>query len=136
MHVLVDRKRLQMSLFINVLKYIGIEPGTVVLQVTANDPDLNPVLQYNFAPGGNPNSTFSIDAYSGKIAIAKELDYEIKSSYVLKVQASDKNHTVDTEVTVNLIDENDNAPAFTQQSYQVNNIHHIHTTVIIFCNFC
>ena len=58
----------------------------VVKQVTANDVDLNPILTYDFAANGNPEEAFSIDRYSGKIAIAKALDYERRSRYQLKIQ--------------------------------------------------
>ena len=87
--------------------------------MTATDEDLDPVLQYDFTPGGNHNDQFSIDPYSGKISVAKPLDYEMTRAYKLKVQVFDKNHTVATEVILNVTDENDNPPVFTQQSYQV-----------------
>ena len=64
----------------------GQELGTLVLQVTANDKDLNPVLRYDFARNGNPGSAFSIDRYSGRITVVKELDYEKKSRYLLQVK--------------------------------------------------
>ena len=59
-----------------------------MLQVTANDKDLNPVLNYDFTPDGNPGNTFTIDRYSGRITIAKPLDYEERTKYVLKVKVS------------------------------------------------
>jgi protocadherin-16/23 len=52
----------------------GTQPGSEVITVTANDRDLIPVLTYDFADGGNPGATFSIDRYSGRITIAKEPD--------------------------------------------------------------
>ena len=115
--------------------FTGTEPGSFVMQVTATDEDLDPVLQYHFAPGGNYNDQFSIDPYSGKISVAKPLDYELTRAYKLKVQVHDKNHTVATEVILNVTDENDNAPRFTQQSYQVN----LCLSAILcscFCYFC
>lgn len=66
--------------------FTGTELGTVVKQVTANDVDLNPILTYDFAANGNPEEAFSIDRYSGKIAIAKPLDYERMSRYQLRIQ--------------------------------------------------
>ena len=59
-----------------------------VIKVTANDPDLNPVLTYSFTPSGNPGQMFSIDTYSGRIALAKRLDYEYQKKYVLTVVVS------------------------------------------------
>ena len=64
----------------------GAELGTFILQVTANDVDLNPILEYTFAPNGNPEGTFDIELYSGRITLAKPLDYEHKPRYTLLVQ--------------------------------------------------
>ena len=50
--------------------------------VTANDVD-NPVLQYDFTYQGNPDSVFTIDKFSGKIRLAKNLDRESKRQYAL-----------------------------------------------------
>lgn len=87
--------------------------------ITANDVDTNPALTYAFANGGNPNELFSIDRYSGKITLSKPLDHETRPQHILRIQASDTAHVVDTTLTVNVIDENDNAPMFSQQFYQV-----------------
>ena len=99
----------------------GTELGTVIKTVTANDVDINPTLTYDFAPGGNPDSTFSIDRFSGKIAVAKQLDYEVRNRYHLKIQASDTSHVAQIDLIVNVADQNDNAPEFSEQSYQVRN---------------
>ena len=64
------------------------ELGTTIMGVTANDIDLNPILRYDFAPGGNPGETFSIDTYSGLLALAKPLDHEVTTSYMLKIRVS------------------------------------------------
>lgn len=63
----------------------GIEKGSVILEVTANDRDLTPELQYMFAPNGNPSDAFSIDRYSGKMTVAKKLDHEVMPVYHLLV---------------------------------------------------
>ena len=64
---------------------VGIEKGSVILEVTANDRDLNPSLNYEFAPGGNPHEAFSVDRYSGKITVARALDHEAVAVYNLLV---------------------------------------------------
>ena len=67
----------------------GDEPGTEVIKVTANDPDLNPVLTYSFEPKiGNPEGMFSIDTYSGRIIWAKKPDYEQQTKYTLTIVVS------------------------------------------------
>ena len=55
-------------------------------------------------------STDGVLKYSS--STTKALDYETKSSYALKVTASDVESSSTGTVTVNLVDENDNAPKF------------------------
>lgn len=99
--------------------FSGASLGAVVAEVTANDVDTNPALTYSFTEGGNPDSTFSIDRFSGAVTLARRLDYEGRRSYELKVRASDAAHAVLTSLTVHVTDENDNTPMFEQQSYEV-----------------
>lgn len=96
-----------------------MEIGSVVTTVTAVDPDINPTITYSFAPGGNQDRMFNIDAYSGTITLAEPLDRERQQSYNLVVTASDSQHSDQSYISVNIQDENDNAPVFTEQSYQV-----------------
>ncbi len=59
-----------------------------MIQLTATDQDLSPDLTYEFLPDGNPDMTFSIDRYSGKVSLTKPLDYEHMTKYLLKVLVS------------------------------------------------
>ncbi|XP_074651637.1 protein dachsous-like [Tubulanus polymorphus] len=93
--------------------------GTVITTVTANDVDLSPPLAYDFTSGGNPDNTFTIDKLSGKVTLAKPLDYEKRHQYTLRIQATDTVHPVTTDLVVNVIDENDNAPTFARNSYTI-----------------
>ncbi len=104
---------------VSLLTFLGIQLGTEVMQVTANDVDLKPALTYDFTSNGNPDNSFSIDRYSGRIAVARRLDYETRHEYIVWVQASDTVHNATTRIRVKLQDENDNPPEFSQQSYQV-----------------
>jgi hypothetical protein len=61
--------------------------GTVLLQITATDVDLRPMLTYFLING---NDTFSIDKYSGAISVAKPLDYETFTSYNLTVMVNSR----------------------------------------------
>ncbi|KAK3100154.1 hypothetical protein FSP39_015442 [Pinctada imbricata] len=92
--------------------------GTQVAQVTANDVDTNPTLLYDFTPQGNPGQTFSIDRFSGRITLARPLDHEERVHFVLQLVVNDTKHTDFTILDVYVADENDNAPKFSQQSYQ------------------
>ncbi|KAB7504840.1 Protein dachsous, partial [Armadillidium nasatum] len=95
------------------------EVGTLITTITANDVDTNPAITYNFAEDGNPGSMFSIDKFSGKIVLALPLDHEVQEEFMLKIEASDTAHVAQATITVQVIDENDNPPTFTQQAYQV-----------------
>ena len=63
--------------------------------------------------GGDPDSHFSIHPASGKVKIAKSLDYEMKSQYVLTLGARDRGiprKSSSTTLTINLLDESDSVP--------------------------
>jgi protocadherin-16/23 len=109
----------------------GSEVGTVITTITANDVDTNPTLTYDFADGGNPDRMFSIDRFSGKITLAQPLDHERQQQYTLRVQASDMAHITETSITVNVLDENDNAPVFSVQNYHASLPGKSRSTIII-----
>ncbi|CAL8272565.1 unnamed protein product [Boreogadus saida] len=102
--------------------------GTTVIQVTANDPDMdiNGQVTYSLeaAPGGNPavDDVFSIDGDSGWITVVRPVDCEAARLYRFLVVATDHggdaalSSSVAVEVTVT--DENDNAPRFTEDVYR------------------
>ncbi|KAG8176879.1 hypothetical protein JTE90_007488 [Oedothorax gibbosus] len=97
----------------------GVEVGTVITTITANDVDTNPALIYSFADGGNPDNLFSIDRFSGRITLAQPLDHEKQSQYLIQIHASDSSHIAETSLTVHVTDVNDNHPVFSKQPYQV-----------------
>ncbi|WP_312473279.1 cadherin domain-containing protein [Neobacillus sp.] len=105
--------------------------GTFIGTVSASDADGDP-LTFRIL-SGNETGTFKIDAVTGEITVAdgSQLDYETKTSYQLKVQASDTivpngylipftllralfaNSTSETDIatiTINVNDLNDNSP--------------------------
>ncbi|XP_035681485.1 protein dachsous-like [Branchiostoma floridae] len=102
---------------VNVLE--GAEVGSELALVTANDIDTDPTITYTFTTHGNPGGVFSIDRYSGKVTLAQPLDRESVQSYIITIMASDEVHTDQTNVEINVLDENDNPPVFDQQTYQV-----------------
>lgn len=97
--------------------------GYMVTQVTANDVDLSSTITYSFSDNSSTNSPFAIDRYTGVITLTRALDYEEERDYSLTVWASDSLHQTAGEVRVQVLDVNDNAPVFTQVSYQVQMIH-------------
>jgi len=68
-----------------IIFFVGTQVGTMILQVSATDADLNPTLAYGFQYSGLSEDAFSIDRYSGKIFIAKRLDHETCAVYQLTV---------------------------------------------------
>lgn len=97
--------------------------GYMVTQVTANDVDLSSTITYSFSDNSSTNSPFAIDRYTGVITLTRALDYEEETDYTLTVWASDSLHNTTGEVKVQVLDVNDNAPVFTQVSYQVQMIY-------------
>lgn len=94
--------------------------GQEVYVVSALDRDSTPEqVTFDFTPSSNPDSTFSIDRYSGRITLAKELDHEMEDMYVLNLIANDTVHTVTGDLHVSVIDENDNSPVFRASTYEV-----------------
>ncbi|XP_074535832.1 protocadherin Fat 3a isoform X2 [Halichoeres trimaculatus] len=69
--------------------------------------------------GGNTESVFDVEKAVGTIIIAKPLDAEQRSFYNLTVQATDGTNTAITQVHVTVLDNNDNAPIFSQPTYDV-----------------
>ncbi|KAM8902416.1 protocadherin Fat 3-like isoform 12-T16 [Spinachia spinachia] len=82
-------------------------------------------LQQSSAPlwfditGGNSDSMFDVEKAVGTIVIAKLLDAEQLSFYNLTVQATDGTNTAYTQVHITVLDNNDNAPIFSQPTYDV-----------------
>uniref|UniRef100_A0A9J7YAP4 FAT atypical cadherin 1b n=1 Tax=Cyprinus carpio carpio TaxID=630221 RepID=A0A9J7YAP4_CYPCA len=67
---------------------------------------------------GNVNSAFDINPNSGAVITRKKLDFETLSSYKLIVQGSDMaERSSSVTVNIQLKDENDNAPVFTQPEF-------------------
>uniref|UniRef100_A0A8C5X3A2 FAT atypical cadherin 4 n=1 Tax=Malurus cyaneus samueli TaxID=2593467 RepID=A0A8C5X3A2_9PASS len=89
-----------------------------ILTVAAVDRDsgLNGQLNYEIIKGNTENS-FSINRATGEIRSVQPLDRERLSQYTLTVKASDKGtplQSTTVKVIINILDENDNAPRFSQ----------------------
>lgn len=97
----------------------NLPAGYMVTQVTANDVDLSSAITYSFALNSSTSGPFAIDRYTGVITLTQALDYEAQREYALIVWASDSLHQTTGEVEVQVLDVNDNAPVFSQVSYQV-----------------
>ena len=93
---------------------------TVIVTVIANDADngLNAVVRYEITDGAN--GKFEINAETGEITPAATLDFEEQETYNLTVVAVDMGDVMlnDTSmVIITILDFNDNAPQFVNDTY-------------------
>ncbi|XP_051646572.1 protocadherin-23 isoform X1 [Manacus candei] len=96
------------------------QPGFIVTQVSASDADSRPALQFGFIYDNGPGMKFTIDQHTGVVTVVEPLDFEETAVYKLKIIVSDSVHQTEAELTILVLDINDNPPVFTQDSYQVN----------------
>lgn len=112
----------------------GLEVGSVITTVVANDVDSYPTLTYSWASSVElaDRKLFALDRYSGRVSLIGNLDYEQIRTYRLGVVVSDSEHTASTELNIVVTDDNDNPPVFEHPYYtftmtgsypQLNNFH-------------
>ncbi|ESO93788.1 hypothetical protein LOTGIDRAFT_105163 [Lottia gigantea] len=99
-------------------------PESFVASVKATDLDsgLNSDLVYTIEDG-NSNGWFKIDSGTGLMTIQSPLDHEIMSSVKMNVSARDggsQPFVSFTQVSVVILDENDEIPTFNQSVYPIN----------------
>lgn len=104
---------------VNITVSEDISENTLITTVTAVDHDqgTNGSVIYMFHPDTVVKypSTFSINAITGQLTLAKKVDRETISSYQIKVIAKDQGsppQSASATVFLSLIDVNDNVPVF------------------------
>lgn len=98
-------------------------PGSYVASITATDEDtgVNAQIFYNFE-SGNIHQWFAIDNASGLITTHSTLDREIQGTVELNISAKDGGPNPKyayTQLKVTILDENDEAPRFSQTQINV-----------------
>lgn len=102
----------------------GASVGASIMRVYSSDADegLNGDIYYKLI-GGDEMGKFSLDEATGQLFINKPLDRENIDRYQLTVMAHDSGQTIrlsaTTTISVEVLDENDNAPIFTQTQMKV-----------------
>lgn len=97
--------------------------NTPIIDIKATDEDsnLNGVIKYDIVKGDGLRQ-FQINNSNGSISLARSLDRETISDYVLEVQACDLGIPVQcnsVQVNIIVLDANDNAPVFSHANYSV-----------------
>ncbi|XP_077984865.1 protocadherin Fat 4-like [Glandiceps talaboti] len=96
--------------------------GTSVDQISATDPDLGPngLVTYSIESGANKDH-FTINANTGEIFTAAAIDRETIARYVLVCKGTDAGTPSlysEVDVIIDVGDENDNDPVFTEDPYE------------------
>lgn len=81
--------------------------------------DSGPPLSYTLHLDADSQGMFGVHHYGGGVSLTGSLNYEERTWYTLTVHSSDSEHQSEANLTVLVDDVNDNAPAFTQDLYQV-----------------
>lgn len=102
----------------------GASIGTQLIRIYTVDIDegLNGDVFYYIADG-DVDGRFAIDGSTGQITLAKKLDRETVSTYKLIVVAHDaaasNQLNANTTISIEILDENDNEPVFTQTNTEI-----------------
>ncbi|KAJ8022917.1 Protocadherin-15 [Holothuria leucospilota] len=87
------------------------------LQLRGLDRDSADSLEFILLEGDD--NVFRLDADTGALSLRRSLDFENKDFYYLEVVVLDANNNTDiANISVNVMDENDNAPQFSQSVYE------------------
>lgn len=108
---------------VNVPETAPINTPVIKLKVTDADEGKNALVSLEIV-GGNEGGEFYVNAETGMLYTAVQLDAETKALYTLTVSAVDQGNTgtrkqSSAKVKINIIDANDNDPVFEQSEITV-----------------
>ncbi|KAK2166139.1 hypothetical protein LSH36_41g01019 [Paralvinella palmiformis] len=95
-------------------------PRTILTQMNATDVDSGRNGEIDYSIEGTESEWFSIDKASGVVKTKVSLDREVKVSHQLCIIARDRGdppNSAVTTLTVDVLDTNDEAPKFSQDTY-------------------
>uniref|UniRef100_A0A8C2J657 FAT atypical cadherin 3b n=1 Tax=Cyprinus carpio TaxID=7962 RepID=A0A8C2J657_CYPCA len=104
--------------------YENAAPKALLTRLRANDPDegLNRKIVYSLVDSAG--GMFSTDPSSGVVILEKPLDREVQDSYQIRIKATDRaggdcSLSTEVDLTIMVLDVNDNPPVFQKQDYAV-----------------
>ena len=102
--------------------------GVEVFVATATDDDLgsNAIVSYSIS-----TSPFAIDTSTGSVTVAGVLDYEMATEHSVTITASDGTLSSSQDVTIRVVDVNDNAPVFSQDTYTAMVVEHSSVNTVV-----
>ncbi|XP_072563906.1 protocadherin-23 isoform X2 [Paramormyrops kingsleyae] len=98
-----------------------LPPGVIYI-AQADDPDAGPNGNIRYSIEGDSDGCFAINVTSGAVSTLRSLDREKRSSYTIIVEAHDQGaipRSSHAKLQVLVLDENDNSPVFSQETYHV-----------------
>ncbi|XP_013178590.1 PREDICTED: protein dachsous [Papilio xuthus] len=96
--------------------------GSCILKMSAIDPDcgVNAIVNYTLPEQALLRALFAMRPDTGELCVAAPLDHELNSDFEFPVVATDRGGLSTTAmVKIQLLDINDNVPAFTVKDYNV-----------------
>ncbi|KAG9348456.1 hypothetical protein JZ751_002191 [Albula glossodonta] len=98
--------------------------GSLVLEVTASDEDEGSNGEVLYFLSSEASGTFAVDQVMGRITTTAPLDREKRVSYSFHIYATDLSpaspRNATTQITIHILDVNDNAPFFVQDPMVIN----------------
>lgn len=102
---------------VNVSENLALSSQIAVVHATDRDEGVNSEIAYTIT-SGNLEAVFDINHLTGEVFLIKPLDFERTRKYSLNITADDRGSPAKSSVswlTVNVLDDNDNAPVFDNQ---------------------
>ena len=93
--------------------------GTFVTQVSSVDAYNGNSIGMRYYLVGQSNTFFRINETTGRITVGQGLDRESQSQHRLIVQSKGPTSTAVGEISVTILDQNDNSPRFTAGAYSI-----------------
>lgn len=102
-------------LYVFVSSFLLDNPSSVAIQVNATDSDgTDDNRQITYSIDTLSAIKFTIDKTSGVISLKSNLDREAEDKYIIIVRATDKVHSANMTININVTDVNDEKPTFSQ----------------------